>query len=389
MTPAKGQWDDLLTRMASGGAVAAVGLGLMWLGGIWFQGLCAVVAGVMVWELARMLGADRAALPLGAVSGGAIFAAGFLPPSVVLPLILLPALAGLPRLGSHRAVWAAFTFAILLAAFGLMVLREDYGFKWVAWLVCIVIASDVFGYFAGRLIGGPKFWPKVSPKKTWAGTVAGWVGAAAVGLAFMTDDRGGTRDHRRQHRGGDGGAAGRHRGKRAQAKERDQGQLEPHPRAWRALRPVRRDAGGVGVPADRGAAHRFPAGPRPVTRTISIFGSTGSIGCSTIDLVAREPERYRVVALTGGRNVAKLAEQAKALKAELAVTAHPECYDALKEALAGTGIEAAAGEAPSWRPPRGPRTGRCRPSWGRRGSRPGSRRFSRDGRWRSPTRRAS
>jgi phosphatidate cytidylyltransferase len=97
----------------------------------------------------------------------------------------LPAIAGLPRLGSHRAVWAAFTFAILLAAFGLMVLREDYGFKWVAWLVCIVIASDVFGYFAGRLIGGPKFWPKVSPKKTWAGTIAGWVGAAAVGLAFM------------------------------------------------------------------------------------------------------------------------------------------------------------------------------------------------------------
>jgi phosphatidate cytidylyltransferase len=157
----------------------------MWLGGLWFQALCAVVAGIMVWELARLLGAARAALPLAAVSGGAIFVAGFLPPSVALPLILLPALAGLPRLGAHRAVWAAFAFAILLAAFGLMVLREDFGFKWVAWLVCIVIASDVAGYFAGRLIGGPKFWPKVSPKKTWSGTVAGWIGAAAVGLAFM------------------------------------------------------------------------------------------------------------------------------------------------------------------------------------------------------------
>jgi phosphatidate cytidylyltransferase len=185
MTASSGKWDDLLTRMASGAAIAAVGLFVLWLGGVWFQALCAVVAGIMVWELARMLGADKAALPLGAVSGGAIFAAGFLPPSVALPLILLPALGGLPQLGSHRGVWAAFTFAILLAAFGLMVLRADFGFVWVAWLVCIVIASDVFGYFAGRLIGGPKFWPKVSPKKTWAGTVAGWVGAAAVGLAFM------------------------------------------------------------------------------------------------------------------------------------------------------------------------------------------------------------
>jgi phosphatidate cytidylyltransferase len=185
MTASSGKWDDLLTRMASGAAIAALGLGFLWLGGVWFQALCAVVAGIMVWELARMLGAEKAALPLGAVSGGAIFAAGFLPPSVALPLILLPALGGLPQLGSHRGVWAAFTFAILLAAFGLMVLRADFGFVWVAWLVCIVIASDVFGYFAGRLIGGPKFWPKVSPKKTWAGTVAGWVGAAAVGLAFM------------------------------------------------------------------------------------------------------------------------------------------------------------------------------------------------------------
>jgi len=185
MRPASGQWDDLLARVASSLAIAAVGLGLMWAGGVWFLALCAAVAGVMVWELARMLGAERAALPLALVSGGAVFAAGFLPLSAALPLILLPALAGLPLLGTHRAVWAAFSFAILLAAFGLVVLREDHGFTWVAWLVCIVIASDVCGYFAGRLIGGPKFWPKVSPKKTWSGTVAGWIGAAGVGFAFM------------------------------------------------------------------------------------------------------------------------------------------------------------------------------------------------------------
>ncbi|MEJ2018475.1 MAG: 1-deoxy-D-xylulose-5-phosphate reductoisomerase, partial [Maritimibacter sp.] len=56
-----------------------------------------------------------------------------------------------------------------------------------------------------------------------------------------------------------------------------------------------------------------------MTRRISIFGSTGSIGESTIDLILRDPEAYQVVALTGGHNIARLAEQAKALKAEIAV----------------------------------------------------------------------
>jgi phosphatidate cytidylyltransferase len=191
MTPASGRWDDLATRLASGGAVAAIGLGLMWLGGVWFAGLCAVAAGVMIWELARMLGAVREALPLALFAGTAILAAAFLPPSLVLPLIMLPAIAGLPRLGSNRAAWGAFTIAILLAAFGLMVLRDEHGFVWVAWLVCVVIASDVAGYFAGRAIGGPKFWPKVSPKKTWSGTIAGWIGAALVGLGFMASTEAG------------------------------------------------------------------------------------------------------------------------------------------------------------------------------------------------------
>jgi 1-deoxy-D-xylulose-5-phosphate reductoisomerase len=78
-------------------------------------------------------------------------------------------------------------------------------------------------------------------------------------------------------------------------------------------------------------------------RKVTIFGATGSIGQNTIDLILRDAEAYDVVALTGGRNVETLAEQAIALKAEIAVTAFDDCYDALKDALAGTGIEVAAG----------------------------------------------
>ena len=75
---------------------------------------------------------------------------------------------------------------------------------------------------------------------------------------------------------------------------------------------------------------------------VSVFGATGSIGESTFDLLQRRDD-ITTVALTGGRNVARLAEQARALRAELAVTAHDDCYAALKDALAGSGIEVAAG----------------------------------------------
>src|SRR5215469_13979502 len=78
-------------------------------------------------------------------------------------------------------------------------------------------------------------------------------------------------------------------------------------------------------------------------RRVTILGSTGSIGCNTAELLAAEPELYTVEALVAQRNADRLAEQAKALKAKLAVVAEEGQFRALKEALAGSGIEAAAG----------------------------------------------
>ncbi|MBD3788372.1 MAG: 1-deoxy-D-xylulose-5-phosphate reductoisomerase [Sphingomonadales bacterium] len=80
-------------------------------------------------------------------------------------------------------------------------------------------------------------------------------------------------------------------------------------------------------------------------RRITVFGSTGSIGVNTLDLIARRPGEFAVVALTGGRNVDLLASQARAHRAEIAVTAHDDCLPALRAALHGSGIEAAAGPA--------------------------------------------
>ncbi|WP_224824739.1 1-deoxy-D-xylulose-5-phosphate reductoisomerase [Cognatishimia sp. MH4019] len=78
-------------------------------------------------------------------------------------------------------------------------------------------------------------------------------------------------------------------------------------------------------------------------RKVSIFGATGSIGQNTIDLIARDPGAYDVVALTGGANIAQLAEDARRLNADIAITAYEDQLDDLRAALAGTDVEAAAG----------------------------------------------
>jgi 1-deoxy-D-xylulose-5-phosphate reductoisomerase len=78
-------------------------------------------------------------------------------------------------------------------------------------------------------------------------------------------------------------------------------------------------------------------------RRITILGATGSVGRSTVDLIARDPARFEVEAVTANRNVAGLAELAVSLKAACAVIGEPSLYTELKEALAGSGIEAMAG----------------------------------------------
>ena len=83
--------------------------------------------------------------------------------------------------------------------------------------------------------------------------------------------------------------------------------------------------------------------PAPGRRSLTILGSTGSIGCNTVDLITRDPDAFDVTALTANSNVALLAEQARALKPKRAVVADPALYTDLKDALAGTGVEAAAG----------------------------------------------
>jgi 1-deoxy-D-xylulose-5-phosphate reductoisomerase len=90
----------------------------------------------------------------------------------------------------------------------------------------------------------------------------------------------------------------------------------------------------------RAAVNRAPA-----ERTVTLLGATGSVGASTIDLLKRERERFRVEAVSANKNAAALAALARELGARFAAIGDPAAYGELKTALAGTGIKAAAGES--------------------------------------------
>lgn len=182
-----GRWGDLAPRVMSGVAMIALGAVAIWAGGYIFAALGVLIAGLMTWELVRMIrpGHVGAAQQEAVVAALALAIALLVPGGIAAIILGILVIVLVGRTGKHPALTAAFGAAIFLGAYGLVSLRNDAGLIWTLWLVAVVVATDVAGYFAGRIIGGPKFWPKVSPKKTWSGTVAGWIAAAAVSFWFQ------------------------------------------------------------------------------------------------------------------------------------------------------------------------------------------------------------
>jgi len=194
-------WDDLGPRVASGIAMAVLGVGLLYIGHLPLLVALAMLAGLATWELSRMLGGTTPGIAGGLAATGVAaaavaqifaFATGeglwdevYLSPWIV-PFIGLAIWGGgqsVPPL--HRWVFTAYGLLVLFAFVGMFYLRVMHGLIFVLFVVGVVVATDIAGYFAGRLIGGPKFWPRVSPKKTWSGTVAGWIAAAATAWALL------------------------------------------------------------------------------------------------------------------------------------------------------------------------------------------------------------
>jgi len=181
-------WSDLGPRVTSAIVLSVVGVLAIWIGGLVFGALVAIAVGVVVWETTRMLAPDAdapVALGFGALAGLVVLAAGFVGAVYALGM-LVATLAGVYSrfpVEREKRRFALYLGWVMLAGYGLTALRS-HGLGDVIWLVAVVVATDTAGYFAGRMLGGPKFWPAVSPKKTWAGTIAGWLAAGLIGLIW-------------------------------------------------------------------------------------------------------------------------------------------------------------------------------------------------------------
>lgn len=173
-----------MPRIISALVMVAVGLGAIWAGGLVFTLVIALCCGGMVWELSQMLAPRRSdtALQLGFATAGAVFVATFLPTWLGVILLLVPVVQGWVFVSKPAKLrFAFFALWVGLSGYSFVWMRLSLGADWLIWLAVVVVATDVAGYFAGKTFGGPKLWPRISPKKTWSGTSAGWIAAALVG----------------------------------------------------------------------------------------------------------------------------------------------------------------------------------------------------------------
>jgi phosphatidate cytidylyltransferase len=180
--------QNLKMRIVSGAVLAAAAFGLAWAGPLPFALLVLVVGLFVSWEWGRMVrgvSSDLAFYVHATALVGAVglACAGYaaLGPAVLLcaAIILVPLVFG------HGARLSALgVFYVGLPAIALIWLRQDepYGFAAVLLIFAIVWSSDIAAFAAGRVIGGPKLWPRISPNKTWSGLIGGVTAGALAAV---------------------------------------------------------------------------------------------------------------------------------------------------------------------------------------------------------------
>ncbi|WP_061028049.1 phosphatidate cytidylyltransferase [Bradyrhizobium sp. CCH5-F6] len=180
--------SNLMLRVIAALVLAPLTIAIAYVGG-WLWALLVTLVSIGLFaEWLMVVGAGSAALTgAGTVviaMMGAAVAFGALKTSVITGLI---GGAIVTLIARGKFLWAATGFAYAAAALlAAILVRKDLvnGFSALMFVLLVVWATDIGGYFAGRSIGGPKLWPRVSPKKTWAGALGGFVASLLVAVGF-------------------------------------------------------------------------------------------------------------------------------------------------------------------------------------------------------------
>lgn len=196
---ADGSMADLGPRVLSAVVMAAIALVALEAGPVVFNILVAIGAAVLAWEWTRLCGGGRFGWTgvVQAVAVVAVVTAAWVASPVVGVALIVAGCVGdyvAARVSGrvHPRWIAAGAVYIGLPCIAIVWLRgsEPAGRQVILWLMLTVWATDTGAYFAGRLVGGPKLAPRLSPKKTWAGLIGAALSAAIVGFVFPSFDAG-------------------------------------------------------------------------------------------------------------------------------------------------------------------------------------------------------